>query len=205
MRKIQQDAAKILSQDQVTVRELARFVGKAVATVRALPMAPLHYRALQFQMNAVLPAQDQDTGILIMNKYNTKVHLDEESRADLRWWKLLDRRLIESPILLPKPSVLIESDASTKGWGAVRNTQTQTGGVWSVQEASNQLFRTTGSIPSTQGIQQDLESHDSPAPDGQLHNSDLCKPERRHLLSELVLTSHFHMGVVPRQEHHVGS
>ena len=36
---------------------------------------------------------------------------------------------------------------------------------------SHQLFRATGSILSTQGIQQDLESHDSPAPDGQLHSS----------------------------------
>ena len=76
---------------------------KAVATVWALPMAPLHYIALQFQMNAVLPAQDQDAGIL--SKYNTKVHLDEESRAD---FEVVDRRMIELPILPPKPSVLIE-------------------------------------------------------------------------------------------------
>ena len=71
MRKIQHDATKILSQDQVTVQELARFVGKAVATVRALPLAPLHYRALQLQMNAVLPAQYQGVGLLNHKKYNT--------------------------------------------------------------------------------------------------------------------------------------
>ena len=113
--EIQQDATRILSQEQVTVRELARFVGKAVATVRAFPLVPLHYRALQFQMNAALPAPYLDAGL--PSKYNTKVILNEESRVDLRWWKLLDRRMIGSPILPPKPSVLIESDASTKGWG----------------------------------------------------------------------------------------
>ena len=110
-----------------------------VATVWALPLAPLHYRALQFQMNAILPAPYQGAGLLGHEKYNTRVLLDEASRADLRWWKLLDRRRSGSPIRPAKPTVMIESDASTKGWGAVLNTQTRTGGVWSVQEASNHI------------------------------------------------------------------
>ena len=90
--------------------------------------------------------------------------------------------------------------------GSTEHSDTNRGCLVSTRSLqSHQLFRATGSILSTQGIQQDLESHDSPALDGQLHSSDLCKPERRHLLSELVPTSHFHMGVVPRQEHQIGS
>ena len=122
------------------VQELARFVGKAVATVQALPLATLHYRALQFQINAVLPAPYQGTGPPNRKKYNTRVLLHGESRANLRWWKLLDRKRTILLILPPKSSVLIESDVSTKGWGAVLNSQTKTGGVWSVQEASNHII-----------------------------------------------------------------
>ena len=46
---------------------------------------------------------------------------------------------MESPIRQQKPLMLIESDASTRGWGAVLNTQTQTGGVWSEQKATNHI------------------------------------------------------------------
>ena len=99
MRKIQQDVTKMLTQDQVTIREMARFVGKAVATVCAFPLAPLHYRVLQFRINAVPPAPYQQGNLA--SWYNTKVRLDEQSRADLRWWTLLDRKIIESPIWQP--------------------------------------------------------------------------------------------------------
>ena len=52
--KIQQDARRMLQQASVSVREIARFVGKTTATLRAIPLAPLHYQALQMQMNSFL-------------------------------------------------------------------------------------------------------------------------------------------------------
>ena len=55
MRKVQQDSNRLLAQQSVSVRQIAQFVGKATATLQALPTAPLHYRALQFQMNLVAP------------------------------------------------------------------------------------------------------------------------------------------------------
>jgi len=58
-RKIQQDARRLLTKSQVSVRELAQFMGKVTATTRALPTAPLNYRALQFLMNSVHPIEDQ--------------------------------------------------------------------------------------------------------------------------------------------------
>ena len=52
LRKIQQNT--ITSGIGFTVREIAHFVVKTTATLRAIPLAPLHYRALQMQMNLVL-------------------------------------------------------------------------------------------------------------------------------------------------------
>ena len=66
----------------------------------------------------------------------------------------------------------------------------------------HQLLRTTSSVPGSQGIWQVLNPPDSPAPDGQLYSSDVCKPKRGHLFPELVPTSHLHLGVVPGQEYH---
>ena len=68
----------------------------------------------------------------------------------------------------------------------------------------HQLLGVAGSIPGSQGIWRVLDRPDSPAPDGQLYSSDICKPKRGHLLSELVPASHFHLGVVPGQEHYTG-
>ena len=47
----------MLDQQSVSVREIARFVGKTTATMKAIPLAPLHYRALQSLMNSVLPPE----------------------------------------------------------------------------------------------------------------------------------------------------
>ena len=63
-------------------------------------------------------------------KFNTIVQLDPMSKADPLWWQSLNRKLLSNPIVPTVPSATTESDASNKGWGAVLNSQTQTGGVW---------------------------------------------------------------------------
>ena len=132
MRKIQQDARRLAAKTSVSIREIAQFVGKATATMRALPTAPLHYRALQLLMNSVHPEDQGQEGVT--SKFSTVVPLNPRSKSDLSWWISLDRKSLSTPIVLLTPSMTIESDASTKGWGAVLNGQTRTGGIWSVQE-----------------------------------------------------------------------
>ena len=132
MRKIQQDARRLLAQTSVSVRELAQFVGKATATMRALPLAPLRYRAIQSLMNSVHPMGYTQEGMNL--KFNTLVQLNTMSKADLLWWQSQDRKLLSNPIAPTVPSVTIESDASNMGWGAVLNGQTPTGGFWSAEE-----------------------------------------------------------------------
>ena len=77
MRKIQQDANRLLAQQSVSVRWIAQFVGKTTATFQALPTAPLHYRALQFLMNSVAPVNYTQEGSI--DKFNIMVQLDPES------------------------------------------------------------------------------------------------------------------------------
>ena len=106
IRKIQQDARRLMVKTSVSVSEVAQFVGKATATMRALPTAPLHYRALQFLMNSVHPEHQVQEGAT--SKFNTVVQLDPMSKSDLSWWISLDRKFLSTPVTLPAPSVTIE-------------------------------------------------------------------------------------------------
>ena len=134
LRKIRQDARRMLDCPQVTVREVARFVGKAVSTLRAIPLAPLHYRALQMLMNSVLPLNY--TLEEVNKKYETFLTLTAACKADLTWWVSLEQSHLGTPVCPPCPTVTVHLDASNR---AVLNGQTQTGGQWSPEEATHYI------------------------------------------------------------------
>jgi len=136
LRKIRQDAHYLLQQSTVSVRELARFVGKTSATVRAIPTAPLHYRAIQRLMNSVSPSTPchPDT----IEKFNVQVQLSRGVKDDLAWWAGLASEEMGAKILSPVPSLVLESDASNMGWGAT-NGKDRTGGRWSLEETTHHI------------------------------------------------------------------
>ena len=114
LRKIQQSAQHLLHQQNVSVREVARFVGKASASMRAIWQAPLHYRALQFLINSAVPERSGQPDHVAL-KFNANLNLTKEAKNDLTWWLSLDRKLpMQSPILPRTPDMTIESDASNK-------------------------------------------------------------------------------------------
>ena len=88
-------------------------------------------------MNLVAPVDYTQEGTA--DKFNTIVQLDPASETDLAWWSSLNRKDISTPVVPPAPSVTIESDASNKGWGAVLKGHTQTGGVWTAEEATHHI------------------------------------------------------------------
>jgi len=134
LRKIEQDARRMLHQTSTSVREIARFVGKTTATTRAIPLAPLHYRALQMEMNSVLPPNSNQEEIL--DRYNVTLTLNPACRVDLKWWV---KAPLGAPVSPLDPSVTIHSDASNLGLGAVLNGQSHTGGIWSPEEATHHI------------------------------------------------------------------
>ena len=117
MRKIQQNARTLLQQQQVSIRDITRFLGQASASVKAIWQAPLHYRALQFMMNSVAPLDHRL--IARMTKFSVRLNLTEEAKTDLSWWTSQDRHsMMVSSLLPPVPAMTIQSDASNTGWGA---------------------------------------------------------------------------------------
>ena len=107
MRKIQQNARTLMYQQQVSIRDIARFVGKASASARAIWQAPLHYRALQYMMNSVAP-MDQSLATR-MTKFSVNLNLTEGAKMDLSWWISLNRdSMTVSPLVPLTPDITIK-------------------------------------------------------------------------------------------------
>ena len=122
--KIREECQQLLQERQVSARRLAKLIGKLTATVLAVLPAPLHYRQLQMLRTKALLRGSQN--------YGTKIDLNEQCRDELMWWI---HYLIEwngKSILRPCPDLVITSDSSKIGWGAICNRVTTQGqyGAW---------------------------------------------------------------------------
>ena len=122
---IMKDVTRLLQSELLPVRDLACLIGTLVATRPAVWTGPLHYRALQ------------DLKIQTLRQhvsYQTLISLSPEARADLQWWLSDLSHNCSAVIVKPEASIVIESDASMLGWGAVCQGVT-TGGRWTSEEA----------------------------------------------------------------------
>ena len=107
---IQKKATHLLSLDAVQVRTLAHFIGTLVATRPAVSTEPLYYRALQ----------DLKIKTLHQSSFNQVMgQVTKEVQVDLLWWAIQLPTCYSSPIVKQEATILIESDASNSGWGAV--------------------------------------------------------------------------------------
>ncbi|XP_070572493.1 uncharacterized protein [Ptychodera flava] len=122
--RLQVECQSLLHRDSVTVRCLSKLLGKMTATLEAVTVAPLHYRSLQKDQLAVL----SQTG-----SYDTPLSLSLEVKEELKWWMDCLGRWNGRSLLPQKPEVILQTDASKLGRGAlcVHNTAQ---GQWSVME-----------------------------------------------------------------------
>ena len=102
LRKIQQDVRGLLLYQSVTVRDLARFVGKTKASCKTIWQAPLHYRGIQALMNSVSPEAEDNPALT--GRFNIRLPLSEEARQDLLWWVSLDQTVpLQAPFYQESP------------------------------------------------------------------------------------------------------
>jgi hypothetical protein len=124
MENILQICSQMITQDQITVRQLAMVTGKMVATMQAILPATLQCRQLQM-------AQIQ--ALMLGKNYDDLVGLSHAIKADLRWWIDHLHDCNGRAIITPSPDFVIESDACDTGWGGACDTD-RTGGPWSETE-----------------------------------------------------------------------
>ena len=68
------------------------------------------------------------------NEPGVLIALSPSARVELAWWLKQTLNANGSPVHLPPPDMIIATDASKKGWGAVHQSL-QTNGRWSQRES----------------------------------------------------------------------
>ena len=124
--KILDCAHRLLAPQRITLRNLASLIGLLEASRPAIWRAPLHFRHLQCDLIWGLQMNRESCDALIT--------LSTSARGELAWWLENTRSTNGSPVHLPPPDMLITTDASMKGWGAVHHSL-ETNGRWSQQES----------------------------------------------------------------------
>ena len=85
------------------------------------------------QINFRYPQQQQIKALRTQGSYCKKVILNRNSKEELQWW-IQNLKICNGPYLIQSHSqVLIQTDASIKGWGA-KCQGISTGGQWSKEE-----------------------------------------------------------------------
>ena len=127
--KIHKECRHILNLSEVTGRQLSHIIGLMTSVLPAIHPAPLHYRALQcLRLEALGQKGSPD--------YDSSVKLSSEAVEDLQWWIHSLRHHNGRPIYSPEPTLVLELDASKKGWGAhCRENGISTGGPWTREES----------------------------------------------------------------------
>ena len=115
---------KMLLHHEVSVRELSQLIGKLTASIQAIFPAPLHYWHLQNLKHKTLAR---------FGHFDATTALSTEAKDELQWWLAHLNAWNGRALLRPSPDVIIETDASRSGWGAVCQGVT-TGGLWSQME-----------------------------------------------------------------------
>lgn len=125
IKKTRLEAKKILETSSQTAIVISRLLGKLNHAAQAIPPAPLFYRSLQ---NCLQKALDHGS-----QNYDHPCHLTMEAREELLWWVNHLTEWNGRHLLSQEPDLIIETDASTTGWGATCQN-VRTGGPWSPKE-----------------------------------------------------------------------
>ena len=114
----------------ITVKQLASIIGTLVATFPGVLYGPLFYRKMELSKIKALK---------ISKNYNRKILFESECKKELSWW-LQEGLDSHKPISLGNPDIIIQTDASNLGWGAIipaLNLKTQ--GFWSDTESEEHI------------------------------------------------------------------
>ena len=107
----------------MSVTELRHMLGRLEASRVAVTVAPLHLRGLQFLLNDAVKDNVQEDFI----------GLSPWAKQDLVWWSTAPKHVFTRPIHIPPVSIVVTTDASMAGWGAVCG-QEEVGGRWRPEE-----------------------------------------------------------------------
>ena len=120
------DCIHLIQQKQLLIRDAAKLIGKFVASEPGVRYAALYYKTLEIEKDNALK--------LNRGNFDTYMTFSQEAKECLQWW--IDNIKLESkPIIVPQADIIIESDSSMQGWGAINKTSHEiVSGFWSDKE-----------------------------------------------------------------------
>lgn len=127
--KLKSACKKLLTKPELTVQELAEVIGIIVSNFPGVEFGPLFYRGLERDKSLALKHSK--------GNFSSKLQLSPDAIAELKWWC----ENIESAtkrVTYGNPDIIITTDASTLGWGAVLDNQS-IGGQWTQSEACHHI------------------------------------------------------------------
>ena len=119
----------IQNSHSVKIRDIASLLGYMVSSLPAVRYGALYYRYLEMDKIMALKQSKGD--------FEASMSVSKEGISEIRWWlDNLDGSY--NTICHPPVDIVLYSDASLMGWGAVMN-KTSTGGRWSPTEAEHHI------------------------------------------------------------------
>lgn len=109
---------RTMQSNQITIRDLARLNGKLVSSFPGVAYGPLFYRDLEMAKTEALK--------LNRGNYDSTMVLSDDMKSELQWW-VDNLETATCPISNGNPDIVIDTDASLIGWGAVCNAVTAQG------------------------------------------------------------------------------
>ena len=123
--KLKTACIKLMGKQNPSIQEVAHVVGLMVASFPGNSFGQLFYRSLDTLKTEALRTSK--------GSFKAKVSLPSHVQSDLQWW-VDNIEHIHRPISHGAPCYIMQSDASTLGWGAHLQGQ-RTGGQWTEEEA----------------------------------------------------------------------
>ena len=124
IRKVRKECQEVMESPQNTIRQLTKLLGLLSSTIQAVFPAPLYFRHLQEVKNAAF-ALDRS--------YDSLISLSPLALEELTWWRDNLEAWNGKGLVSGSPDMVIETDASRKGWGAYC-MGVSTGGQWTQGE-----------------------------------------------------------------------
>ena len=109
IRKVRKECQEVMDSPQITIRQLTKLLGLLSSTIQAVSPAPLHFRHLQEVKNAAFALD---------HSYDSLISLPPLALEELTWWRDNLEAWNGKGLVSGTPDMVIETDASRKGWGA---------------------------------------------------------------------------------------
>ena len=120
---------EILNKDKVTIRQVAKLLGKFTSSCLGVKFGPLHYRYLDRDKTLALKKSS--------GKYNSLMKISTKGKQDILWW-LENIMTSFNHIRIGNPTITITTDACFTGWGGTTGTKC-TNGLWHAEELHSDI------------------------------------------------------------------